>query len=155
MGKMLESKDRYRLTFIGRIRDTIRVSLTEDPVQEIPVARDLARRANYWWSLPSRKQDEVLEEVDPFSFSRRQCDEINLSKAGLSIGPKHPPSVLAKTKYSPSESAEIIQEVAKVQVGSKDTPVEGLILSLKTFLRTTRFGYSSFFITRGNPLPFN
>ena len=111
--------------------DTIRVSLTEDPVQEIPVARDLARRANYWWSLQSRKQEEVLEEVDPFSFSRRQCDEINLSKAGHSIGPKHPPSVLAKTKYSPSETAEIIQEVAKVQVGSKDTPVEGLILSLK------------------------
>ena len=75
--------------------------LTEDPVQEIPVARDLARRANYWWSLPSREQNEFLEEVDPFpSFSRRQCDEINLSKAGLSIGPKHPPSVLPKTKYS-------------------------------------------------------
>ena len=100
-------------------------------------------------------KDEILEEVDPFSFSRRQCDEINLSKAGLSIGPKHPPSVLAKTKYSPSETAEIIKEVAKVQVGSKDTPVEGFNSFFKTFLRTTRFGYSSFFFTRGNPLHFN
>ena len=29
--------------------DTIRVSLTEDPVQEIPVAKDLARRAERLW----------------------------------------------------------------------------------------------------------
>ena len=32
--------------------DTIRVSLTEDPVAEIPVAIALARRAWNWWSAP-------------------------------------------------------------------------------------------------------
>ena len=34
--------------------DTIRVSLTEDPVAEIPVAQDLANRAQEWWSSPTR-----------------------------------------------------------------------------------------------------
>ena len=36
------------LLFDG-LGDTIRVSLTEDPIAEIPVARDLASRAHLWW----------------------------------------------------------------------------------------------------------
>ena len=36
--------------------DTIRVSLTEDPVAEIPVAQDLANRAQEWWSSPTRSR---------------------------------------------------------------------------------------------------
>ena len=110
--------------------DTIRVSLTEDPIAEIPVARDLARRAKYWWGAKSKHSVEQLEEIDPFSFQRRDCNEISLSNKGPSIGDKHPPVVLAHSTHTLSKTAEIIKELAKVQVSSKDAPVEGLILRL-------------------------
>ena len=42
--------------------DTIRVSLTEDPVAEIPVAQDLANRAEAWWSSPTPTTTEVPEK---------------------------------------------------------------------------------------------
>src|SRR5690606_4454686 len=38
--------------------DTIRVSLTEDPVYEIPVAIDLARKAEELWSRNELNQEE-------------------------------------------------------------------------------------------------
>ena len=50
--------------------DTLRVSLTEDPVAEIPVARDLAKRAEYWWdqqTSPNRQS----EFINPYEFVRR------------------------------------------------------------------------------------
>ena len=53
--------------------DTIRVSLTEDPVAEIPVAQDLAKRAQEWWSSPTRSDSEVQENIDPYTFTRRSC----------------------------------------------------------------------------------
>jgi (E)-4-hydroxy-3-methylbut-2-enyl-diphosphate synthase len=106
------------------------VSLTEDPIAEIPVARDLARRAEYWWATKSEHYDEQLEEIDPFSFQRRDCSEISLSKNGPSIGEKHPPVVLAHSTHALSKTSEIVKEMANVQVSSKDAPVEGLILRL-------------------------
>lgn len=117
------------LLFDG-LGDTIRVSLTEDPIAEIPVARDLARRAEYWWATKSEHCAEQLEEIDPFSFQRRDCSEISLSKNGPSIGEKHPPVVLAHSTHDLSKTAEIVKEMANVQVSSKDAPVEGLILRL-------------------------
>jgi len=117
------------LLFDG-LGDTIRVSLTEDPIAEIPVARDLARRAEYWWATKSEHCAEQLEEIDPFSFQRRDCSEISLSKNGPSIGEKHPPVVLAHSTHALSKTAEIVKEMANVQVSSKDAPVEGLILRL-------------------------
>ncbi len=111
--------------------DTIRVSLTEDPVAEIPVAQDLARRAEYWWRLNSKLSTDPMEEIDPFSFKRRECSEISLSASGPSIGEKHPPAVFAHCSQSLSKSAEIIKELAQVQVRAKDAPVEGIIITLK------------------------
>ena len=47
--------------------------LTEDPVAEIPVAQDLANRAQEWWSSPTQSDSEVQENVDPYTFTRRSC----------------------------------------------------------------------------------
>ena len=59
--------------------DTIRVSLTEDPVREIPVARELARRAEARWVNPEASQGrEPDERLDPFVFERRDCERIDL-----------------------------------------------------------------------------
>ena len=112
--------------------DTIRVSLTEDPLAEIPVAKDLALRAKHWWSnsLPT-KHIHLKESVDPFSFTRRLCSNLKLGHPHLQIGDKHPPSVFVSTHFSPQDTAEIIKEIAQVQTRSRDAPIEGLILHIR------------------------
>ena len=57
------------------IGDTIRVSLTEEPEYEIPVARTLAER------YKDRKGDPIEDvevPVDPFDFQRRKSHEVDL-----------------------------------------------------------------------------
>jgi len=111
--------------------DTIRVSLTEDPVAEIPVAQDLAHRAEYWWGFKQKISTDPMEEINPFSFQRRECSEVSLSRSGPSIGEKHPPAVIAHCSHTLSQSAEIIKELAQAQFLAKDAPIEGLLISLK------------------------
>ena len=57
------------------IGDTIRVSLTEDPVAEIPVARALAERYNRWHETgapgPIVLREPVSERRDPHRYERR------------------------------------------------------------------------------------
>jgi (E)-4-hydroxy-3-methylbut-2-enyl-diphosphate synthase len=110
--------------------DTLRVSLTEDPIAEIPVARDLAERAARWWSQPGEPFDSPPESVNPYEFSRRPSVVMSFSKNQLVIGGNHLPAVIAKPTASLEQTAEIIQEVARVQTSSKDSPVEGLLVTL-------------------------
>ena len=113
--------------------DTIRVSLTEDPVAEIPVAQDLAKRAEKWWSSRTDSPIPNLDEtIDPYIFSRRTCPELKLGQPHLSIGDKNPPSVLVSTHFPTRDTAAIIKEIAQVQTQSKDAPVEGLIIRIRT-----------------------
>lgn len=70
------------------IGDTVRVSLTEEPEAEIPVARALVARCT------TRAGHEAIPEVtdlpfDPFSHARRQTHEV------LNIGARHVPVVMA------------------------------------------------------------
>jgi len=68
--------------------DTIRVSLTEEPEFEIPVARKLAEKFNYSniFELPEF-QGEL--PYNPFAYERRHTSEIH------NIGGKHVPVVIA------------------------------------------------------------
>lgn len=70
------------------IGDTIRVSLTEEPEFEIPVARKLVEK---FASTNDYVFSEKVTELpyNPFSFSRRATSEI------LNIGSKHVPVVVA------------------------------------------------------------
>lgn len=74
------------------IGDTIRVSLTEDPEFEIPVAYELAKR------YENRKSDSTTKEIplieiekvfDPYSYSRRHTIEVS------NFGNKNVPRVIA------------------------------------------------------------
>jgi (E)-4-hydroxy-3-methylbut-2-enyl-diphosphate synthase len=113
--------------------DTIRVSLTEDPVAEIPVAKGLAKRAESWWSAKPESASTSLEEtIDPYTFTRRVCKELKLGQPHLTIGDKSPPSVLVSTHFPTRDTAAIIKEIAQVQTQSKDAPVEGLIIRIRT-----------------------
>ena len=96
--------------------DTIRVSLTEDPVAEIPVALDLASRAESWWSArPASSIPNLQENLDPYTFTRRVCPELKVGQPHLTIGDKNPPSVLLTTHFSTRDTAAIIKEIARVQ----------------------------------------
>lgn len=70
------------------IGDTIRVSLTEEPEFEIPVARKLAEKFNVSNEF---EITQTLPELpyNPFSYSRRLTNEIH------NIGGKHVPVVIA------------------------------------------------------------
>ena len=123
--------------------DTIRVSLTEDPVAEIPVARDLVRRAEAWWSDPGSGKPGPEELVDPFSFSRRPCGEISLS-GKVRIGDRHPPVVLVHAQHPLEQTDKIISEFARAQSANKDAPIEGLVVHLEDSFSfpTCRFSWT-------------
>ncbi len=74
------------LLFDG-IGDTIRVSLTEDPVEEIPVAIDFARLVD---KVRTQKPvAQIDEDLDFYSYNRRKCSvvEINNVKVGADTVP--------------------------------------------------------------------
>jgi (E)-4-hydroxy-3-methylbut-2-enyl-diphosphate synthase len=79
--------------------DTIRVSLTEEPEFEIPVARKLAEKFNETNVFPLPKFEGTLT-YNPFSYERRHTYEIH------NIGGKHVPVVIAdcskKDKITPA-----------------------------------------------------
>ncbi|MFP6887789.1 MAG: (E)-4-hydroxy-3-methylbut-2-enyl-diphosphate synthase, partial [Opitutales bacterium] len=109
--------------------DTIRVSLTEDPVHEIPVARDLAARTEQLWN--GKGTDEWDEGIDPFTFDRRNCNGIELSGT-CKMGPKEPPRVIVPAGRSLSEFREIVYDLSRIQVANEDAPIEGLLLQFES-----------------------
>ena len=79
--------------------DTIRVSLTEEPEFEIPVAQDLVKR------YKKRNEHDKIEEITtnpltPFEYNKRQTNEV------LNIGSKNVPVVIhdfcLKEKITPA-----------------------------------------------------
>ncbi|MFR6033813.1 MAG: flavodoxin-dependent (E)-4-hydroxy-3-methylbut-2-enyl-diphosphate synthase [Bacilli bacterium] len=87
------------LLFDG-IGDTIRVSLTEDPVEEIPVAKDLARLAE---SVRAKKAAEQFDEkIDFYSYNRRESICIDCGTA--KIGKDNVPAVAS---FGKSQKADI------------------------------------------------
>src|SRR6195256_4414948 len=63
--------------------DTIRVSLTEEPEAEVPVAQRLVQPYNRGLGA-ARAYPDVTEQVDPYSYSRRISSPVELG--GLSVG---------------------------------------------------------------------
>lgn len=63
------------------IGDTIRVSLTEDSVNEIPAARTIATKYNSYITLPSTTAavlSGIAETRDPFQYNRRWSQTVEL-----------------------------------------------------------------------------
>ncbi len=107
--------------------DTIRVSLTEDPVHEIPVAQDLADKAMALWRAqdPAPIAEPRSDAIDPFDFRRREARVVELGP-GCRIGGETVPAVIVKTQHPLSDSAAIIREVCATQTRFKDAKIEGL-----------------------------
>ena len=122
--------------------DTIRVSLTEDSVYEIPVARAIADKAMSQWRTTSEKLSlkglapistateiarpiEIQDEIDPYHFSRRTTQSLRLGSS-LMVGPEQPPVVI--TRVNPSELGNTAALLEHPQL--KDTPVEGVLFAI-------------------------
>jgi len=91
------------------IGDTIRVSLTEDPEFEIPVAKEILERYNCRTSTNSDKFLSCNESSfgsDPFSYQKRYSAEVD------EIGSNHPPVVIT----SSSEGPFIINEQGNTEI---------------------------------------
>jgi (E)-4-hydroxy-3-methylbut-2-enyl-diphosphate synthase len=136
--------------------DTIRVSLTEDSVYEIPVARAIAEKAMALWreapggmvndqfpmanghsssafakatadKLDIGHSESQSDSVDPFHFTRRETVAQQF-KEGCAIGPEQPPRVIVRTSLADLANPHSAIRGAPLQ----DTPVEGALVAVAT-----------------------
>jgi len=101
--------------------DTIRVSLTEDSVYEIPVARAIADKAMSLWR-PVPAAGPTTDSIDPYHFAKRATAVLDLGD-GATVGPENPPRVIARVgslEQLPAALAGLNSPLLK------DTPAEGL-----------------------------
>jgi (E)-4-hydroxy-3-methylbut-2-enyl-diphosphate synthase len=109
--------------------DTIRVSLTEDSVYEIPVARAIADKAmNLWRETPQvmthgHSGAGRCDSVDPFQFTRRETVALQLGE-GCAVGPEQPPRVIVRAALA--DLARPQSPIGSSQL--QDTPVEGVLV---------------------------
>ncbi len=115
--------------------DTIRVSLTEDSVYEIPVARAIADKVMTLWTAgpggsPESEDSGSLasDAIDPFHFSRRETTALPIAEP-CAVGSGEPPRVVVRIP-----DAEHLSGVAAALSGaaSPDTPAEGLLVPVAT-----------------------
>lgn len=108
--------------------DTIRVSLTEDPVAEVPVAISLARKAErLWQTKPSRT---TPDPVDPFIFERRPIEEFFVGKK-IRISPLDAPTVITQLPLAEIDRwlNNDFSALPAWQKRLKDARIEGLLIS--------------------------
>jgi (E)-4-hydroxy-3-methylbut-2-enyl-diphosphate synthase len=119
--------------------DTIRVSLTEDPVKEVPVARAIARRrpaspAARSEAKPSEvHQDAVVDPgapfIDsPFAFSRRASDP--LAFGPLTLGGAEPVRAELELGAPPAEPEKAAWQLADALAARREIACEGLRLDI-------------------------
>jgi len=111
--------------------DTIRVSLTEDPVYEIPVARDLAEKATKLWEKQALQPltQKAKDAVNPYEFHRRETRMIDLGPQ-CSVGGNKVPAVIVKTLRPVSATEFIVKDVCQTQVSLKESKIEGLQIKI-------------------------
>lgn len=129
--------------------DTIRVSLTEDSVYEIPVARAIAEKAMSLWrdrasepagdlsanapemsiaagrAVPPHRVSSAHDSLDPFTYRRRETTTLHLAENCV-VGPEQPPRVIVRV---PSVAAlpAALETLASQRL--QDTPAEGVLVS--------------------------
>ncbi|HVM61362.1 MAG TPA: (E)-4-hydroxy-3-methylbut-2-enyl-diphosphate synthase [Verrucomicrobiae bacterium] len=115
------------------IGDTVRVSLTEDSVHEIPVCRELVQKYNALWEqqqkggLPPRPIINVAEKRDPFTYTRRPTPEYFIGELRLRLGKDHPQRV-----ELPVPLTARIGDIQRITTAEPDTFAEILQFHVKT-----------------------
>ncbi len=101
--------------------DTIRVSLTEDPVREIPFARALVRQIESW---RGKDGGELKREVRP---AEREKVEV---RAPAPFGAGDPPRVLVRAGRPLSDCEEIAREINAYNREHNQQSIEGVTVEL-------------------------
>ncbi len=123
--------------------DTLRVSLTEDSVYEIPVARAIAiKTMSLWTSAPVSPASDSL---DPYQFNRRSTTTLTLTPK-IKIGPDHAPVVITRVIL-----ADLLAPNPLPAPKSPDTPHEGLLVAITSpadlaALRSARIPTGTFLV---------
>ena len=110
--------------------DTIRVSLTEDPVFEIPVAEAIAKKAMDNWVIGNIDSHDP-DSIDPYHYKRRQTNAFKLGK-DLKVGPEEPPTVFTYSAIPLSEIHQLESFLNKEAPLLADTPIEGLCFKISS-----------------------
>jgi (E)-4-hydroxy-3-methylbut-2-enyl-diphosphate synthase len=107
--------------------DAIRVSLTEDSVYEIPVARAIADKAMSLWTAPRPPEITfpLSDTIDPYHFSRRETSILKFSDK-CNVGPEQPPRVIVRSTMA--GLADTAKALAAPQL--IDTPAEGVVVKV-------------------------
>jgi (E)-4-hydroxy-3-methylbut-2-enyl-diphosphate synthase len=111
------------------IGDTIRVSLTEDPVKEIPVAAALARLAQARWlrAEGAKPADPGAAFADdPISHRRRATRGVETGGAG--VGGDNPVRVELDLGALPADPVRAAEELKAALSRAAATPCEGLLV---------------------------
>ncbi len=115
--------------------DTIRVSLTEDPVREIPVAREIAERAE----RVARDRATRTEKIDVMSapianrFGHARRDTDRTDWAGLPIGGEEPIRVELDLPGALDRPAEVAARLAMDLSALRDIECESLLVGIGPF----------------------
>jgi (E)-4-hydroxy-3-methylbut-2-enyl-diphosphate synthase len=111
--------------------DTIRVSLTEDSVYEVPVARAIADKAMALWRQERGEgsKEQEADGVDPYHFTKRETTTLHLGP-GLTVGPEQPPRVIVRA------GEDVPATLAQLAAGKlKDTPAEIILVQVDSSSR--------------------
>jgi (E)-4-hydroxy-3-methylbut-2-enyl-diphosphate synthase len=103
--------------------DTIRVSLTEDPVHEIPVARDLVRWAERQASRPPVVSVPWVEHLDPFHPARREIEAVQVFGRAV-FDRSQAPMVAIANPDSKLSVAALLAQLTPEQMRQRDASVE-------------------------------
>ncbi len=113
--------------------DTIRVSLTEDPVYEIPVAQNLAKLAHKLWETNFLDDGLLIknDNVNPYEYRRRESITLKLNDSIATGSSTHPP-VFVKVHHSLSDYQAIAKEIIQANNTFAESKIEGLIVDVNS-----------------------
>ena len=94
--------------------DTVRVSLTEEPEYEAPVARSLIDRYTHRAGLEKFIKPVTEYPIDPFSYKRRDTTEV------VNLGGTNVPRVIADFSYGGVESMESLKAIGHFYLPATD-----------------------------------
>jgi len=104
--------------------DTIRVSLTEDSVYEIPVAQAIAHKAMSLWSPTALPGPVEKDAVDPFHYTRRGTVSVSFGPEVVA-GPEQPPRVIVRSASTAALASTFSALRSPLLI---DTPPEGVLV---------------------------
>ena len=110
--------------------DTIRVSLTEDPWHEIPVCKEIVRRAEALAALGAASTVALpADPADPFAFTRRATETIELSPKCLA-GSGEVPRVVVRSIAGLADWQAAATELLDAHAAQREVRAEGLLVRL-------------------------